>query len=408
MPTVSDNRGVISAAALALRRGDPLTALNHVALRDEAPALALRGIALAQLGEFEQARGLLKKAARAFGPRDATARARCVVAQAEIALVSRDLAWSPSALESARATLEKKGDLPNAAHARHLQARRCLLVGRLAEAERLLGKIDPARLPPPGLAAHEMALAGLAMRRLRTAPARAALARAHAAARLSRIPALIAEVEKAARTLDEPAARLGEKLLRLDEVETLLASRALVVDACRHTVRLGPSVVPLASRPILFTLARALAEAWPAPASRAALITRAFHARTPNDSHRARLRVELGRLRKLLHTMAAIRATAQGFLLAPRPGVEVKVLAWPRDEEHAAVLALVSDGEAWSSSALALALSVSQRTVQRALDTLAAAGKVHGFGRGRARRWTTPAVPGFATILLLPASFENP
>jgi hypothetical protein len=136
---------------------------------------------------------------------------------------------------------------------------------------------------------------------------------------------------------------------------------------------------------------------------RSALVTRAFGSKLVNESHRARLRVEIGRLRAMLRPVATVRATKEGFALAPRAAREVLVLARPVEEEHAAVLAFLADGEGWSSSALALALGASQRTVQRALDALSAAGKVQSFGRARARRWTTPPIPGFATTLLLPA-----
>jgi hypothetical protein len=402
---------LIVAAARALAAGDPLGALNRVALRDDAPALALRGVAMAQLGDFVRAKALLKSAARAFGPKEAVARARCVVAEAEIALVSRDLGWPAKALEAARATLEQHGERMNAAHARHLEIRRLLLIGRLDEAEHRLAALDPAPFPPASRAAHELVVAGIAMRRLRTNTARAALARANSAARQAAIPALIAEVENASLVLDTPAARLiargKERLLLLDEVEALFASRTLVVDACRYAVRGADTVVTLGRRPVVFALARALGEAWPGDASRATLIARAFRAKHADESHRARLRVEVGRLRRMLRTLAAVSATKRGFALVPRHASEVVVLARPVEEQHAAVLAFLADGEAWSSSALALALGASQRTVQRALESLAAAGKVQSFGCGRARRWMTPPVPGFATTLLLPTSLPS-
>jgi tetratricopeptide (TPR) repeat protein len=398
---------LINAAARALAAGDPLGALKRVALRDDAPALALRGIAMAQLGDLVRAKALLRRAARAFGPKEAVARARCVVAEAEIALVSRDLGWPAKALDAARATLEEHGDRANAAHARYLEARRLLLIGRVDEAERMLAELDPAPFPPASRTAHELVVAGIAMRRLRTQAARAALARAEEAASHARIPALTAEVESALLVLNTPAARLiargGERPLRLEEVEALLASKAFVVDACRHVVRDEGKVVSLATRPVLFALARALGEAWPGDVPRGTLVARAFGARLADESHRARLRVEIGRLRKVLRTLADVSATKRGYALAPRRGPEVVVLARPADEEHGAVLAFLADGESWSSSALALALGTSQRTVQRAIDSLAAAGKVQSFGRGRARRWTTPTVPGFTTTLLLPA-----
>jgi hypothetical protein len=402
---------LITAAARALAAGDPLGALKRVALRDDAPALALRGIAMAQLGDLVRAKALLKSAARAFGPREAVARARCVVAQAEIALVSRDLSWPAKALDAARATLEKRGDRVNAAHARNLEARRLLLIGRLDEAERTLFPLGSMPLPPSSSAAHELVVAGIAIRRLQTKAARAALTGAARAARQAGIPALMTEVDSAARVLDMPAARLiaggDERPLLLDEVEALYASEALVIDACRNVVRDAGIVVSLATRPVLFALARALAEAWPNDVSRSRLLARAFRAKYADESHRARLRVEIGRLRAELATLADVSATERGFALSPRNAARVVVLAPPVDEQNAAVLALLADGEAWASSALAIALDTSPRTVQRALEQLAAAGKVQFYGRGRARRWMTPPVPGFPTSLLLPGPLPS-
>jgi DNA-binding winged helix-turn-helix (wHTH) protein len=399
---------LINAAARALAAGDPIGALKRIALRDDAQALALRGIAMAQLGDLIRAKALLRSAARAFGPQEAVARARCVVAEAEAALASRDLGWPARALEAARVTLDAHGDLANAAYARCLQARRLLLIGSIDEAERTLARLDPALLPPASRTVHELVLAGIEMRRLRTKAARAALARATDAAIEARIPALMAEVESALRTLNAPAARLivkgEERLLLFDDVEALLASKAFIVDACRHVVRQAGTVIALARRPVLFMLARALAEAWPADVSREALIARVFRLKLADESLRARLRVEIGRLRRVLRPLADVSVTRRGFELVPRGAREVVVLALPVDEEDAAVLALLGDGESWSTSALALALGTSQRTVQRALESLAAARKVQAFGRGRARRWLTPPVPGFTTTLLLPAS----
>lgn len=397
---------MITAAARALATGDPLGALKRVALRDDAPALALRGIAMAQLGDFTRAKSLLRSAARAFGPREAVARARCVVAEAEIAFASRDLGWPEKALDTARRTLEEHGDDANAAHARYLELRRLLLIGRIDDAERTLAKFNPTPLPPTLRAAHELVVAGIAMRRLHTKNARDALTRAEQAARQAGIPALTAEVENASRVLKTPAARLiargKERILLLDEVETLLDSKAFVVDACRYATRDAHTTVSLAKRPVLFTLARALAEAWPGDVPRGTLIARAFRTKHADETHRARLRVEMGRLRNVLRAQATVTATPDGFALAPRRAREVVVLATPMEEEYAAVLAFLSDGESWSSSALALALGASQRTVQRALDSLAETGKVQSFGRGRARRWMTPPLPGFTTTLLLP------
>ncbi|HEV7611630.1 MAG TPA: hypothetical protein VGO37_07140 [Steroidobacteraceae bacterium] len=402
---------MITAAAQALTAGDPLGALKRVALRDDAPALALRGIAMAQLGDLVRAKALLRSAARAFGPNEAVARARCVVAEAEIALVSRDLGWPAKALDAARVTLEAYGDRVNAAHARNLEVRRLLLIGRLDEADRALAALDPTPLPPALRVAHELVVAGIAIRRLQTKAARAALTRAEHAARKACIPALIAEVESASLVMNTPAARLSaggeERLLLLEEVEALFASGTLVVDACRHVVRDATMMVSLATRPVLFALARALAEAWPGDVLRGTLVARAFRAKHADESYRARLRVEVGRLRVELGTLAHISATKRGFALSPRRARKVVVLAPPIDEQHGSVLAFLADGESWSSSALAIALGMSQRTVQRALDSLAAAGKVQSFGHGRARRWMNPPVPAFPTILLLPGPLPS-
>lgn len=402
---------LITAAAHSLAVGDPLLALKRIALRDDAPALALRGIAMAQLGDFVRAKDLLKRAARAFGPKESVARARCVVAEAEIALVSRDLAWPAKALDTARAVLARRGDRTNAAHAGCLAARRLLLIGRLDEAGHILSEIDPTPLPPALRAGYELAAAGIAIRRLRTDAARAALARAEHEAHVAGISALRAEVESVSLLLTQPAARViarGEKrFLILEEVEALLASDAFVIDAFRNVVRNAGTTISLATRPVLFALVRALAEGWPGEVTRDVLVERAFQAKHADESHRARLRVEVGRLRAELLTLADVSATSRGFALAPRGPREIVVLAPPVEERHAAVLAFLADGESWSSSALAIALGVSPRTVQRALEQLSTAGKVQTFGRGRARRWMTPPVPGFPTTLLLPGPLPN-
>jgi len=404
---------LIAAAAHALATGDPLGALKRVALRDDAPALALRGIAMAQLGDLVRAKALVRRAARAFGPKETVARARCVVAEAEIALASRELGWPAKLLDASRITLEAHGDRVNAAHARYLEVRRLLMIGRVDEAERALARLDPTSFPAASQTVHGLLAAGIAIRRLRTKAARAALRQAERTSREARIPALTAEVERACLMLSTPAARLirhgDERPLMLEGVEAVLASHALVVDACRHVVRDARTTVSLARRPVLFALARALGEAWPGEVSRDRLVAVAFGAKRADESHRARLRVEVGRLRRLIRTLAQVSATHGGFTMKPRRARDVVVLARPAeiDDEHAAVLAFLADGESWSSSALALALGSSQRTVQRALDSLAAAGRVQSFGRGRARRWLTPSVPGFTTTLLLPAPLPS-
>jgi hypothetical protein len=397
---------LITAAARALAVGDPLGALKRIALREDPAALALRGTALAQLGDLSRARALLRRAARAYGPREPLSRARCVVAEAEIALASRDLSWPANSLNAARAILEVHGDRVNAAHARYLEIRRLLLIGHLDEAERCLGELDPNLVPPPLRATHELLIAGIATRRTQAKAARLALARAAHAARQAEIPALAAEVEAAFLVLTTPAAHLiargTQRDLRLEDVEALLSSRALVVDACRFSVRQSGTAIELARRPVLFTLARLLAESWPADVPRETLVAQTFRAKRADETYRARLRVELGRLRRVLRTLANIVATKQGFAIVPHSGHKIVVLAPLEDDEHAATLALLADGESWSSSALALALDASPRTVQRALQSLGRTGRVQPLGRGRARRWIIAPLPGFTTTLLLP------
>ncbi|MGX1499992.1 tetratricopeptide (TPR) repeat protein [Labrenzia sp. MBR-25] len=402
---------LIAAAARALSSGDPLAVLKRVALRNDAPALALRGLAMAQIGDLARARELLKDAARAFGSNEPIARARCMVAEAEIALVSRDLGRSFQTLGAARATLEAGGDQVNAAHAGYLEARQLLLIGRLEDARETLDSIDTDVLPPASRAGCGLVMAGIAMRHIRTGAARAALEQAARAAQDAGISSLEVEVEKARHALEAPAARLvsrdGQHLLQLDEVEVLLASDVFIVDKCRNAVRVGETMISLDRRPVLVALARAFAEAWPDDVSRENLLMRAFGAKHVDDSHRARLRVEIARLRKVIKPVAAVKATSLGFALKPYNARQVAVLAPPVESDHPEVLALLADGEAWSSSALAMALGVSSRTVQRKLEDLALAGKVRSFGRGRACRWILSSVPGFPTSLLLPLAIAT-
>jgi hypothetical protein len=307
--------------------------------------------------------------------------------------------------------LDAHGDHANAAHAGYLTARRLLLIGRLDEAGQILAALDSDALPHASRAGYWLVAAGIAMRRIRAAPARAALESAERAARDTGIASLAAEVAQARQAFEAPAARListdGERMLGLAEVEALIASDRLVIDACRNLVRVGGSLVQLGSRSVLFGLVRVLAEAWPGDASRETLLRRAFGAREADESHRARLRVEIGRLRKELGALAEISATECGFILEPLGARTVAVLVPPAENDHAAMLALLADGEAWSSSALALALGTSPRTVQRALEELAADNSVESFGRGRACRWMARQVPGFPTSLLLPAPLPD-
>jgi hypothetical protein len=406
---------LIAASARALAAGDALGALKHVALRNDPPALAMRGIAMAQLGEHVRARELLREAARGFGEHEATSRARCVVAEAEVALAMRDLGGSPRSLAAAGAVLAGRGDRANALQARLIGARRLLLLGRLDDAAAALGELDTRAMPAALVSMAELASAELALRSLRVGPAQAALGRARRAAEQAGVPALQAEVAEALGLLGRPAARRVSggvsdgvsggvaQLLFLADVEALFASNALVVDACRRGVRRGSTWLPLARRPVLFGLARALGQAWPGGVDRDVLIEQAFKTRRPDETHRARLRVEIGRLRAMVAGMATIEATPAGFAIEPIDAGELVVLAPPMDGEQASLAALLADGAAWSTSALALALCTSQRTVQRSLAELEAAGKARSIGLARARRWLSAPLAGFTTILLLPA-----
>jgi hypothetical protein len=404
-------------ATLALTRGDPLGALRLVALRDDAPALALRGVAMAQLGELGRARELLQAAARAFGPHQGLARARCAVALAEVALAARDLGAPQRGLLPAVRTLLAHHDRANALHGQLLVVRRLVLLGRLVDAERALAPLDLRAAPEMQRAIAELLRAHIALRAVNTTRAREALKRARRAAERTGIVALIHEVEAAARELTSPAARWitggHSRPVTLVQVESLLASDDLIVDACRRRIRGGTKQIDLQRRPVLLALARSLAESWPSAVTRERLIGDAFGLgrstrgatgiQRAEDSHRARLRVEVGRLRKLLAGLAVIEADREGYVLVARDEARhVAVLAPPIDGEDAALAALLADGSAWSSSALASALGSSQRNVQRSLASLEAAGAIHAIGRARARRWLTSSTPDFVTTLLLP------
>jgi tetratricopeptide (TPR) repeat protein len=399
---------LIAAAGRALTAGDVLGALKHVGWRDDPPALALRGIAMAQLGDYPRARDLLRRAARGFGPREPLARARCVDAEAEVALALRDFGAEPQRLDAAAQALAARGDRANACHAGLIALRRHLLLGRLEAAHAALDTLDLEGAPAAHHALAALAAAEIALRSLRTRDARLALQRARTAASLAGIPALSAEIAQADASLRRPAARIlhagHEQPVTLDDVEALLASGTLVVDAMRHAVRDATGMASFARRPVLFALLRALATGWPGDVDRNALIARVFRTRQPDETHRARLRVEIGRLRRLLAPFADLTATTRGFQLTPHGTRGAVVLAPPVEGEQGALHGLLADGTAWSTSALALATGDSQRSVQRALVAMEAAGQVRAIGRARAQRWVAPPLAGFTTILLLPAT----
>jgi DNA-binding transcriptional ArsR family regulator len=397
----------LATAARALSGGDPLAALKLIALRGDAPSLALRGIAMAQLGELSAARRLLRRAAAEFGDADPLGRARSVVAQAEVALALRDLEALEAELEGAARLLARRGDRANGALARLVQVRRLLLLGEIDEASRALERTSLERVPSRLVALAGLVSAELAVKRTDHAAAARALSRARAAALASRVPALLAEVIGAERQLTAPIARLlldgAEHTISLAELPELMASERLLVDGCRREARFGKRVVSLVKRPVLLELLLVLAERAPSDAPRELLIARAFGARKPNESHRARLRVEIGRLRQLLRGLSELRATAAGFALVPQGGARVLVLLPPAPGEASALWSLIRGGEAWRASALAAALGKSQRAVQRALAELEQAGKVRAVGGGRARRWVAAPSAGIATTLLLVA-----
>lgn len=399
---------LLAAAADALSRGDPLFALKRIALREDAGALALRATAMAQLGDYRIARQLFLRASRSFGPNHPAARARCTVALAEVALAARELGQADSGLVRALEVLEKHGDLPNARYAQLLRARQALALGNLDAAQERLGELEGRRVAPALRAQIALAKAEVALRRIQPERARKALLIADQAARHAQIPALRAEVEVALGTLEKPVARLvdplGSRILSMAQVSDLLAGPGLIVDACHRVIRQGLKSVSFENRPALFSLARRLAETAPREVSRDELIRTVFGIQRPNESLRVRLRVALSRLRTLLRGLAELEATPSGFALLNCEASPTYVLVPPLDDEASSLLALISDGNAWSTSALALALGSSQRSVQRALGSLEEAGKVRSVGSGRNRRWLAPPLTRFAPHLLLPGS----
>lgn len=397
----------LTAASRALSRGDPLGALRIVALRRDGAALALRGVSMAQLGEFATARKLLSRASRALRDSDPVAQARCVAAQAEIALECRELGTAGQRFEAALPLLEAAGDRGNAWFCRLQLARRLVLLGRLDEAGGALVQLRRRGLPSRMHALLELLAADVAVRRLRPDDASVALRRALAAARASGIPALAADVRRAHDALAAPVGRLvdrgAERLVALRDVARLVGSTDILVDSCRREIRQGTTAVSFRRRPVLLALAATLGEAWPGDATRETLIRSAFGRLRPTESVRARLRVEIGRLRRAVAPMSELHATPAGFVLAPHAGRAVRVLHPPTEGTAGTLLALLSGAEPWSTGSLADALGISTRTVQRALLELEANGAVRGLGAGRARKWTAAALPGFAPSLLLVA-----
>lgn len=395
----------IGAAARALSQGDPLLALKYVALRGDAAALALRGIAMAQLGELASARRLLLRAERAFGHAEPLARARCILARAEVALARRDLLGAGLGLDTARELLAARGDHENALFAALLTVRRSTLLGQVDEARALLAQLALDRAPARLTALAALATAGLAIKVVDYSTAASALRDGRIAAQQAQIPQLAFEVERLEQHLESPVARLvcaGQtRSVCLRELGAFKHPPGLTIDACRREVRCGSQVVSLVRRPTLLELLIALGEHAPHEVTRQQLVERAFDVRRSNASHRVRLRVEIGRLRTLLSDLATLRATKLGYCLTPSQGDQVTVLFPPHDGQSSALLALLQSGETWATSALAAAIGKSQRAVQRALRELEGSHRVQSLGKGRAQRWVAAPAASSATALLL-------
>jgi tetratricopeptide (TPR) repeat protein len=398
----------LTAAARALASGDGLSALKWLGLRADAPARAMRGAALSQLGEFVRAKAQLRAALRALGPGDGLLRARCLAAEAEIALALGDLRWSAEPVARAVAELEAAGDSRNAAYLQLVAARAALRLGRPEDAERLLRHAKFAPAAPLERTFAELVRVELAAKRGDPDLLTSALACAGAAADGAAIPALGSEVARIRDHYEGPTAvitsRGKARIASFCELCALGRSAEVVIDGGGREVRSSGECVSFARRPVLFELLRVLAEVWPDAASRDVLISRAFGARRSNESHRIRLRVELGRLRKFVRPQLEVVAKEPGYALSATREV---VLVMPLEESPASrVLSLMHGGEPWSAPSLALALDVSERTVQRSLGELQSAGKVGPTGNGRGRRWVRLfAIP---TDLLLPPRSPAP
>jgi tetratricopeptide (TPR) repeat protein len=392
----------LTAAARALARGDALSALKWLGRRTDAPARAMRGAALSQLGEFARAKAQLRAALRALGPADGLLRARCLAAEAEIALALGDLRWSAEPVARAIAELHAAGDARNAAYLQLVAARAALRLGRPAEAERLVRHARFSPAAPLERTFAELVRVELAAKRGDPGLLMSALANAVAAAERAAIPALVSEVARIRDHYEGPTAvitsRGQARIASFCEVCALGRSAEVVIDGGGRELRSSGEQVTFARRPVLFELLRVLADAWPGAVSRDALIARVFGARRPNESHRIRLRVEVGRLRKVVRPRLGVVAKGPGYALSATAAV---VLVMPLEESPASrLLSLMHGGEAWSASSLALALDVSERTVQRSLRDLHSAGKVGPTGNGRGRRWVR--LFEIPTDLLLP------
>jgi hypothetical protein len=389
-------------AGLAIARGDPLGAITATGVRDDPHALAIRGIALSQLHEFPQARALLERAADAFAREDDPLhRARAVAALAEITAAERDLARAAAMLGEAADALRAHGDATNAAWVELVIARLRLFDGDMdaAHAHIARAEVDVRERGTASVrAAVHLARSEAAMRAMRAELARRTLIEARTWSDRAGNDVLSTEIARLEEALVAPIAvevRDGRRTpIDLHRVESLLAprvlggSRFLVVDAMRRRVTIDSIVAAdLRTRPVLLALLVALARAWPSARPPNELVLEAFGARAMNESHRARLRVEIGRLRRVLAPSATVEAHDRGFRLKLRHGDDLALLEPIETGEAASLRALLADGEAWPVKSLAGALGLGARTVQRALVALCDAGEVRAIGNARARRY---------------------
>ncbi|PCC68517.1 HTH domain-containing protein [Nannocystis exedens] len=390
------------AAARALAGGDPLRALAGVGRDDSARGLTLRGIAYAQLGDLELARDALARAVDLADDPLLAARARAALVEVELGSGAPALAAREARL--AADALERLGDPRNAAMQRLVLARAEVLLGRLNEARRAVEAVLAGDLGPDLRAVASLVQAEIAVRALAPTDARSALARAREAMAHAPHQLLARTVEALEQELARPLASVWRAGVTTEAdlfaIEALSRGHLLLVDACRRLALGGRVTIPLARRPVLFALLLELARAWPAAVARDLLAARAFSVRRVNDSHRARLRVEIGRLRKLMDGLAAAPvASDDGYLLASQR--DVAVLLPPTDDEAARLGLLLGDGAAWSAQALAEHAGVSRRTAQRALQQLVERGAVVRTGKGKDVRYTRPGAPIASRMLLL-------
>lgn len=400
MPFVDPSPAVFSEAAFALARGEALRALGMIGREKGAACSLLRGIAYAQLGDLELARETLELVRTAS--RDPLLGARASAALAEVAITRGDAAEALRSAERAAASLEQLGDTRNAAMQRLVVARAEVLLGRSTAARDTVSGVVATSLPEDVRAVAQLALAEIAVREL--APSRATRAIAAVRDVLDRVPN-----ELLARAVTSLEAELSRPIARLDEAGALkdvdafgieaAFQRAVVVDACRRLVASGRATVPLARRPILFALLLPLARAFPGDVPRDELAKRAFEAKRLNDSHRSRLRVEVGRLRKELEGLVSLTATPSGYALSSeRP---IVVLLPPSDDHDANVALLLGDGAAWTAQAIAEHAGISKRTAQRALSSLVEAGRAAKLGSGRNVQYASASAPIASRLLLL-------